>query len=196
MHMTLNEFILRQMGDYNDQSSAYKYILAHALEQINVYRNITQRMTAVFCGNVLSIMKMRADENLNDIYVVSYLDLKDNADETMTQIRKYCKIEPPKMDSVANINLVASSAQQDSQSNCVISKARLRSYNCALTDTELSTIDGVLQLCRLPSCEQFPVESSKFMEMLDTLIQTQTLVDSANRTKKSRRMFDSTECYA
>ena len=170
----LNEFILRQFGqNFVVQNNLYINKLVKALETLDVERNLEERFSALFCGNMLSMISMSSSNRINNVHVVSYHELKDNTQADMNRILKHCEMELDN-NEVQNEEdcFVTRLPENDSQNNSGLSRSNLKSYQTALKDAEISIVDKVLLLCGFPSCDKFPLDSNNFTEVLHLSKQT------------------------
>ena len=165
-NMDMNGFIMRQFGQKCDnQESAYVRKMTNALDQLDTMGNLEQRFSALFCGNILSFMKILTEVN-NNIQVVSYHELTDNTHSNMKLIRKHCEIESESEVEESDDNFVICLPENDSQNNSGLSRNRLRSFQTVLKDKEICVVDEVLQLCGFPPCEKFPLDAAGFTKLL------------------------------
>lgn len=172
--MNMNEFIMRQFGAKNDdQENAYIRKMTNALDNLDVDNNLEQRFAALFCANMLSLMKISSNGGNMGIRVVSYHELKDNTHADMNRIRKFCEMEitPEKADNDNDDDesVVIRLPENDSQNNSGLSRNKLRSHQTTLKDREISIVDEVLELCGFPSCDKFPLDSENLSDILGIL---------------------------
>ena len=168
--MEMKDFILRQMPQYDkdEELDIYTRRITNALEKLDVDHDLEQRFAALFCCNLISLMRMAAEEGI-DFHVVSYHELKVSTHSDMNKIRQFCKMEQPERPNEDEVDsLVTQLPKNDSQTNSGLSRNNLQRYQTALKDTEISTVDEVLELCGFPSCDKFPLDAENLSHILGT----------------------------
>ncbi len=158
----MTEFIMRQFADpQGSYHSVYESKMADAIRSINL-ENRVKRFTALFCGNVLSMLQLAKEEKI-PMLVVSYheLKVKEQTDAEMKRILRFCGLGNHNNEAV-----VVKLPEHDSQTNSGLSQSVLQSFKADLSEKEIAQVDVILRQCGFPACEQFPLESAGLVKEL------------------------------
>ena len=171
--MNMKEFVLRHIDPRckDDEGNLYRLKIKGALDKFDVEeeRHLEQRFAAMYCANLLSILDIVSDGH-GIIHVVSYHELKNDTESCMDRIYKFCDIKIPVANKKhSNVSKVRCLPEGDSQANSAISRRNLKSYQNILNEKDIMTVNDVLKYSGIPCCENFPLESDKFVACFNVL---------------------------
>ena len=186
--MNMREYMLRHIEPrcQKNENNNFRMKILSALEIFNVEseHHLVERFGVMYCANLLSIQDI-ATKGYSKIEVVSYHELKNYTALCMKRIYQFCNIKPSaKEDSHFRNELVTGLPQYDSQANSPISQTKLKSFQNALNEKDIATLNKILQYCGAPTCATFPLESDNFISYFPIIKSISPAITPCSSTSK------------